>query len=37
MKDGTKQTIEFLICDYLKHLEHHLSQIITPTDGNSKS
>ena len=35
MKDNTKLTIEFLFCDYLKHLEHHLNQIIPQTDENS--
>jgi hypothetical protein len=28
MKDGRELTIEFLICDYVEHLEHHLRQII---------
>ena len=28
MKDGSELTIEFLICDYVEHLEHHLGQII---------
>lgn len=34
-KDRTKLTIEFPLCDYIKHLEHHLNQIIPQTDGNS--
>jgi len=28
MKDGTLLTIEFLIADYVNHLEHHLKQIM---------
>lgn len=28
MKDGSNVTLEFLIVDYVSHLEHHLKQII---------
>ncbi len=28
MKDGTALTLEFLVCDYVEHLEHHLRQIL---------
>lgn len=28
MKDGTKVTLEFLISDYVEHLEYHLKQIV---------
>lgn len=27
MKNGTELTLEFLICDYLEHLEHHVKQL----------
>ena len=29
MKDGTKLTLEFLINDYVTHLEYHLKQIVS--------
>lgn len=29
-KMGSSNTLEFLIEDYLNHLEHHLNQIIEP-------
>lgn len=28
MKDGSKLTLEFLIDDYVQHLEHHLKQVV---------
>jgi hypothetical protein len=28
MKDGSLATLEFLIKDYVEHLEHHLKQIV---------
>ena len=28
MKNGAELTLEFLIGDYLEHLEHHLKQIL---------
>lgn len=29
-KDGTSQTLKFLVEDYLSHLEYHLKQILQP-------
>ncbi len=35
LKSGESQTLLFLIQDYLKHLEHHLKEVVSVPEGGS--